>query len=146
MSKENSMDENWTSTADPLATWSPAEARRRIAAARKLVVAHEAARGISIPSNARLEVGERFDPQYITGPAGTKVFHADLWESDLQEFMMPKDIRTYTYRDGTSRDAQPMGVGYVCHLYFTGPGQWGELIDVVTVWLGDNLNGPQVIG
>jgi hypothetical protein len=132
------------STSTPTNYWSKTEARQRIRQAAALARDHSR---MGIPKNARIEIGERLTPQYITidGWQAEAITHDLLWESDLMEFETPATLRGDRHSDVRTR-SQAMGVGYVCHLYFTGVTQWGEeLLDVITVWLGDTRHEPQVV-
>ncbi len=93
-----------------------------------------------LPSNYRVEVGTRFKPVTVVGRV-PNVDEAFDPEDDLDNYwglsestkFMPDQVR------------QP---GYIAHLYIAEPENgWGggELVNVITVWPGDENHEPQLL-
>lgn len=122
--------------------WTVTETRKRLAEAA------EAARHFSkmgLAANYRVELGLRRLPvAYTTRPSGSEVWATEKAGDDLVDYISPRQLKAAD-RD-SEHYAQVFTPGAVVHLYFTSPGPWGELVDVITVWLGYGDHGPEVVG
>lgn len=118
------------------------EVQRRISEGARLV--REASR-MGVPRNARVEIGTRFFPVHKTGEAPT---YDEVWahegRDDLCDFISPGELRAANRE--SEHYEQIFRKGYVAHIYVSSTGEWGELLDVMTVWLGDDDNEPTLVG
>jgi len=115
---------------------SKTKAVERIRRAAKLV---RSTRGY--PTNWRTEIGTRLLPVYADTEFEAKTMNAVTARrgsgDDLIECMTIEEAFRYS--------TQPLGAGYVVHLYFSSNGEYGELEDVVTVWTGTDTIQPVII-
>jgi hypothetical protein len=130
------------STATTTDLWTVTETRRR------LTLAAKAARAFStmgLGDNYKVEIGTRRLPvAYNHRPSAAEVWATENDGDDLADFIGPRDLKA---KDRDSEHyAQVFTPGAVVHLYFTSPGEWGELVDVITVWLGYGDAEPEVVG
>lgn len=115
-------------------SFTKTETIRRLRVAAQLV--RESDRNIA--KNFRVELGSRFIPVYAATAAAAEAAWRRVDASmadDLDDFSSLVD-----------HDQQARIEGYVAHLYFSSTGDWGELYDVRTVWLGTADSEPEVIG
>lgn len=94
---------------------------------KRLRKASAAVRALSrdIGSNFLVELGTRAVPVY----SDTRPTNWYPEDDDLDDFWRVAEA-------GSCPQARTPG--YVAHLYFTSPGEWGELISVSAVWLAPN--------
>lgn len=109
--------------------WSRSETHRRLRAAAALVrdcYPH-------VRSNFKVEVGLRTHPVHtLTQPPSEEALYHP--EDDLSEFVAVSETRFYPEQLRTP--------GYVAHLYFSSTGDWGQLEEVIPVWLGAGDQPP----
>jgi hypothetical protein len=93
------------------------------------------------PANWRTEVGTRCLPVYAedeeTARRLCSITMGKGGHDDLDACGGIESVAHY--------DHQVRGNGYVCHLYFSSNGDYGELEDVVTVWTGTATAEPVII-
>lgn len=116
-------------------TWTRTETARRIRVAARL-----ARRADHLANNTLLEVQERSHPSYVVGFVPSPVLPLRHRDDDLVEFWRISDgLRTMP--------DQFRCEGYVADLAFSQVGgDWGQiLLNVITVWLGDNDYPPTLL-
>jgi len=86
--------------------------------------------------NWRVEVGTRAIPVY--GKTITEAIDENerVQQYDPENPSDTDDLYEFHNLYWAARDEQVRGEGYVAHLYWSSTGQYGELEDVITVWLG----------
>lgn len=115
-------------------SFTKTETIRRLRVAAQLVRENDR----NIAKNFRVEVGSRYIPVY----ADTAEAAAAEWRQN--DLSMKDDLSDIWPISNPPEQAK--GEGYLAHLYFSSTGDWGELYDVRTVWLGTADSGPEVIG
>lgn len=116
------------------------ETKRRLRVATNLVRDQR-----HYPTNWRVEIGLRGIPVHVTEREAT---YDDVWINegkgdDLDGFVQVDELRAGDAdREWTSQIFED---GYIVHLYFSSTGDWGELADIVTVWLGDRNHEPAIV-
>lgn len=116
------------------------ETKRRLRQATRLV---REVRGF--PSNWRVEIGTRILPVHVRGhvPTSDEVWARDEDGDDLNDYLGIGDLVASDVDSGIY--GQIFTTGYIAHLYFSSTGDYGELEDIVVVWLGDETHEPAVI-
>lgn len=121
--------------------WTKTEVTRRLR-----VAAGMAKKADYLRKNALTELGLRGVPVHKIGSIPTRG-EAFPEGDDLMEYLRLKDIKVEYAQDDEYGYNQMFIPGYVAHLYFTHLDfeGYGELVNVITVWLGDENHEPQLV-